>query len=76
MFLKDFLNSLIKHVSDYYELIRLDPSYRIYWQNEATDIPADYNSLKNLFENIEPGSGEKLDLFLNEAAYKYKTRHA
>ena len=38
-----------------------------------TDIPADYNSLKELFENIEPGSGEKLDFFLKEAAYKYKT---
>jgi phytoene desaturase len=67
-----FFNQFNKNVADYYELKRLDPSYRIYWQNEATDIPADYNSLKDLFENIEPGSAGKLDLFLKEAAFKYK----
>lgn len=61
-----------KKVSDYYELERLDPSYRIYWQDGATDIPANYTELKKLFENIEPGSGEKLDAFLKEAAYKYE----
>ncbi len=68
-----FFNQFNKNVADYYELKRLDPSYRIYWQNETTDIPADYNSLKDLFENIEPGSAGKLDLFLKEAACKYKT---
>lgn len=61
-----------KKVSDYYELERLDPSYRIYWQDGITDIPANYTELKKLFENIEPGSGEKLDAFLKEAAYKYE----
>ncbi len=61
-----------KKASDYYELERLDPSYRIYWQDSQSDIPANYNELKKLFENIEPGSGEKLDKFLEEAAYKYE----
>jgi len=61
-----------KKVSEYYELDRLDPSYRIYWQDGQTDIPADYNELKKLFESIEKGSGEKLDAFLKEAAYKYE----
>ncbi len=68
-----FFNQFNKCVSDYYELKRLDPSYRIYWQNEVMDIPADYTSVKNLFEKIESGSSAKLDLFLDEAAYKYKT---
>jgi phytoene desaturase len=67
-----FFNQFNKTVSDYYKLIRLDPSYRIYWKDKATDIPADYNFLKKLFESIEAGSGEKLDLFLKEASYKYK----
>jgi phytoene desaturase len=70
---ENFFSEFSKQVADYYELIRLDPSYRIYWKDELTDIPADYNSLKKLFENIEPGSGEKLDKFLQEASYKYKT---
>lgn len=61
-----------KKVSDYYELERLDPSYRVYWQDGESDIPANYEELKKLFENIEPGSGEKLDKFLEEAVYKYE----
>ena len=68
-----FFNQFNKTTADYYELKRLSPSYRIYWQNETTDIPADYNALKYLFEKLEPGSSKKLDLFLTEAAYKYKT---
>ena len=39
-----------KNVADYYQLKRLDPSYRVYWPNEQTDIPADYDSLRALFE--------------------------
>ena len=61
-----------KKVSDYYQLERLDPSYRVYWKDAAVDIPADYDELKKLFNAIEAGSGERLDAFLKEAAYKYK----
>ncbi|HYJ63625.1 MAG TPA: phytoene desaturase family protein, partial [Parafilimonas sp.] len=67
-----FFQQFNKNVSDYYSLKRLDPSYRIYWEDNSTDIPADYNSLKNLFEKLEPGAGNKLDAFINEASYKYK----
>lgn len=59
-------------MSDYYQLYRLDPSYRIYWEDEPMDIPASYQALQNLFNTIEPGSGEQLDKFLQEAAYKYE----
>src|SRR6185369_17790690 len=61
-----------KKVSDYYQLKRLDPSYRVYWKNEFIDIPANYNALRDLFEQIEPGSAKKLDRFLEEAKYKYQ----
>ena len=61
-----------KKTSDYYTLERLDPSYRIFWEDRFTDIPADYHALKNLFESLEPGSGAALDQFLKEAAYKYQ----
>jgi len=60
-----------KKVSDYYTLQRLNPSYRVYWDNDFTDIPADYKQLQNIFESIEPGSAAKLDKYLEEAAYKY-----
>ncbi len=60
-----------KKVSDYYQLTRLNPSYRVYWDDGPMDIPADYQELKQVFESIEPGSAQKLDSFLEEAAYKY-----
>jgi phytoene desaturase len=60
-----------KKVSDYYRLERLDPSYRVYYEDGLLDIPADLSALKKLFDSIEPGSGKRLDKFLQEAAYKY-----
>lgn len=61
-----------KKVSDYYHLHRLDPSYRIYWDDSFTDLHADFDALKKEFEWIEPGSGEKLERYLKGAAYKYR----
>lgn len=59
--------------SDYYNLIRLDPSYKvIFGPTDAVDLPANLDGLKQLFDSIEPGSGTKLDEFLRQAAYKYK----
>lgn len=61
-----------KKVSDYYQLHRLDPSYRVYFKKDVLDISANYEELKNSFEQFEPGSGKQLDRFMLEAAYKYK----
>lgn len=69
---ENFFASFGKKVSDYYQLERLDPSYRVYWPDTSIDLPADYSALKNLFESIEPGSAKQLDNFLKEAAYKYE----
>ena len=61
-----------KKTTDYYSLQRLDPSYRIYWQDGFNDIPADLNAFRQLLESIEPGASVKLDKFLSEASYKYR----
>jgi phytoene desaturase len=61
-----------KKVADYYTLQRLNPSYRIYWQDGFTDMPADFEALKNVFESLEPGSAARLEKFLAGAAYKYE----
>ncbi len=66
-----FFNSFGKKVSDYYQLERLDPSYRIYWPDDMMDIPANYEEIKKLFESIEQGSAAQLDKFMTEAGYKY-----
>jgi phytoene desaturase len=61
-----------RKVNDYYSLTRLDPSYRIYWNDGYTDMPADFSSLKSVFESLERGSGEQLEKYLEGAAYKYE----
>jgi phytoene desaturase len=58
--------------SDYYQLERLDPSYRVYWNDSFTDMPADFQQLKNTFETIEKGSSLQLEKYLAGAAYKYE----
>ena len=67
-----YFNQFGKKVDQYYSLIRLDPSYRIYWKDDSTDIPANFDQLKELFESLETGSARKLDKFIEEAAYKYR----
>lgn len=70
---ENFFADFNKKPSDYYELIRLDPSYRVYFgKDDFIDLPANLESLKKLFEELEYGSGDKLEQFLNEAKYKYQ----
>ena len=67
-----YFNQFGKSVTDYYQLERLDPSYRVYNKEGFMDIPADFPALKKLFDSIEPGSGEQLELFIQEASFKYE----
>jgi phytoene desaturase len=61
-----------KKVSDYYELVRLDPSYRVFFDDGPLDIPAEYAKFRDLIESYEPNSGTKLDKFVQEAKVKYE----
>ncbi len=69
---EDYFARFGKKVGDYYELERLDPSYRVYFSDGPVDLPANPAELYALFNSIESGSGEKLKRFLQEAAYKYE----
>jgi phytoene desaturase len=62
-----------KKVSDFYSLIRLDPGYRIYFNDgEHMNVPASLEDIYALFESKEPGSSAHLKKLLDEAAYKYQ----
>jgi len=71
-----FDNFYQKHgykTSDFYDLKRLDPSYKVIFSTDySVEIPADFNELLDLFESKEPGSAKNLQKFIDEAAYKYK----
>jgi phytoene desaturase len=59
--------------SDYYELIRLDPSYQVvFGQYDTLPIPADMAEFEQMLESLEPGSSLQLRKFLAQAAYKYQ----
>jgi len=68
---ENYFNKFDKDVSDYYSLQRLDPSYRIYWKNSFTDVPADYDAFKKMAEKFESGAGDQVDKYLEEAKFKY-----
>lgn len=70
---EQFFNKFGKKASDYFELVRLDPSYSvILGKDNEIKIPASFEELQQIFENIEAGSAQKLDAYLAEAEYKYK----
>jgi len=60
-----------KKVSDFYKLKRLDPSYRVYFDQTHWDMPANYTELAALLESVEPGAAKALDQFMEEAKFKY-----
>jgi phytoene desaturase len=62
-----------KSTSDYYQLTRLDPSYRIYFsKNDVLDVPSGIPALVQMFDQLEPGSGDHLKKFLDEGKFKYE----
>ena len=68
-----FFSRFATSASDHYELCRLDPSYSvIFGENDRWGLPAGRAAVAELFEREEKGAGKKLDLFLEEAAMKYR----
>lgn len=62
-----------KKPADYYDLVRLDPSYTVWFgPNDQLEVPAQMSALEDMFEQYEPGSTKNLRKFLSEAEYKYK----
>lgn len=62
-----------RKTAEYYDLIRLDPSYRVvFGTDDFVDIPANLEEMKALFDQLEPGAGKRLGEFLAQAAYKYQ----
>lgn len=68
----NFFADFGRKTSDYFELKRLDPSYRVYFgKDDFVEIPSNLPETISLFERMENGAGAKLEKFLNEAEQKY-----
>ena len=67
-----FFNDFGKKTSDYYELIKLSPAYRVYYGiNDFVSIADNLEDIITTFESIEKGSGEKLKKFMGDAKSNY-----
>ena len=65
-------NDLGEKRTDYYNLKRLDPAYRVFWKDRTyTDVPANKKALEAMFDNLETNGGSTLDKFLKDAKVKY-----
>jgi phytoene desaturase len=70
---ENFFNEFGKSVSDYYELIRLDPNYRIFFGAEdVVEITADLEPNLQTFEGFEIGGSKKLQEYLDKAKDTYE----
>jgi phytoene desaturase len=70
---ENYFNNFGKKTADYYNLVRLDPSYAVIFGKEETiKVPAKLDEFKAELEKLEPGVSVKLDAFLEQAAFKYQ----
>ncbi|PQB03966.1 phytoene desaturase family protein [Aureitalea marina] len=67
-----FFSDFDKKPSDYYDLIKLNPAYSVYFgPGDAITIEDSLEKICRAFEAEEPGSSEKLKAFMAEALDNY-----
>lgn len=67
-----FFEDFGKKPSDYYELIKLSPAYKVYFGvNNFVTIADNLPEIIKTFESIEKGSGKVLEQFMTEAQSNY-----
>lgn len=68
-----FFNDFNKKTSDYYELHKLNPAYKVYFEKGASvTIGDNKKTILDTFEALESGSSKRLNAFLKNAESNYK----
>lgn len=68
-----FFNDFGKKTSDYYQLEKLSPAYRVvFGKNDFIDIEDTPEKIIQTFEKIEQGSGKHLKSFMDAAKENYR----
>ncbi|MBL8182339.1 MAG: phytoene desaturase [Blastocatellia bacterium] len=74
-----FFKLMGERVEDHLDLIKLDPSYRIFFRSDSSslDIHSDIERDASTFDAIEPGAGDNLRKYLAQSEYQYEvaTQH-
>ncbi len=67
-----FFNDFEKSPGHFYDLIKLNPAYRVYFgKNDSISIADNLAEIKRTFESIEKGSARKLEKFISLAKKNY-----
>ena len=66
-----FFSDFGKKTSDYYQIDKLDPAYKIFFDDDIITIGDCMDKICNEFERIEKGSGIKLKNFIKKAQDNY-----
>ncbi|MBU2940023.1 phytoene desaturase [Lacinutrix sp. C3R15] len=67
-----FFNDFNTSTKDFYNLHKLKPAYQIYFgKKDSISITDNFEAIKNTFENIEKGSANKLQQFIDKAQKNY-----
>ena len=66
-----FFNDFGKSTSDYYQLDKLSPAYKIFFQDDIITIADSLDKICDEFERIEAGSSKALKRFISKAARNY-----
>ena len=70
---ESFFNDFGKKVSDFYQLEKLSPAYRVFFgENDWIDISDSPEKIIQTFDKIDPGSGKKLQIFLKKSEENYR----
>ncbi|MBB6645559.1 phytoene desaturase family protein [Halobellus ruber] len=68
-----FFGHFGREPSEYYELTRLDPHYRIFFKDgDRVDMVPDLEANRETFESYEPGAGERFDEYLEKSKQNYE----
>jgi phytoene desaturase len=68
----DFFLDFGCRAAEFYDLVPLDPQFEMVFSDGNIQVPAQFEALRQLFEQMEKGSGIQFDRFMKAARYKYE----
>ena len=69
---ENFFNDFNKSASDYYQLDRLDPAYKVFFSDDQVTIGDSLDKICEEFERLETGSSSELKKFMAKAKKNYQ----
>ena len=68
---ENFFNEFDLKTQDFYNLLELNPGFKMIFQRDELEISSDFNEVCTLFEKYESGASDKLKDFIADAQKKY-----